>query len=337
MEKGKACSPAESPPDSTPNRAEALASRKRCRREHASASRLNSKTKKPRHKIEAELPSCDLLASDLEHLADPASPTVSPVSFEQDSLDSPKALSQKPSRADARPTRKAFRKLLTMLDAVLPAGFRCKPLPNGAGTRSLGIAGRSVHEVLADVVRAVAARRAELDLKKLLQSRGALSVEVEMPGWIITGTSPGAELFFQHAPPEWGALHGQSLADLLYCDNVVGDGKFETHMKLMYFSAPDVQTSQSPISPPLEDHCGSCDDPFTRLSLASAPGDAFGANVFDDDPLLQCDLQDTAPSTTAEGLSCRFVGAAVHVLNLSSSSDTKALRRALVCIRLIIN
>ena len=116
-----------------------------------------------------------------------------------------------PSRK--RPTREVFKQLISQLDRELPTGFRSARCANGAGGRSLGLSGRSVHDVLSDVTRAVAARRLEVESRKVLRSRGRVAFEIGMPGWIIIATSPGAEAFFQNAP--WGSIMGHSLADLV--------------------------------------------------------------------------------------------------------------------------
>jgi hypothetical protein len=116
-----------------------------------------------------------------------------------------------PSRK--RPTREVFKQLISQLDRELPTGFRSARCANGAGGRSLGLSGRSVHDVLSDVTRAVAARRLEVESRKVLRSRGRVAFEIGMPGWIIIATSPGAEAFFQNAP--WGSMMGRSLADLV--------------------------------------------------------------------------------------------------------------------------
>jgi len=119
-----------------------------------------------------------------------------------------------------RPTRQVFKELVSAIDTLIPSNFRTSRCHNGAGARSLGIAGRSVHDVLSDVVRVVAARRAELDCRRILRSRGALLFEVEMPGWIITGMSPGGELFLKDAP--WGSMEGlgPSLADFVHMEDL---------------------------------------------------------------------------------------------------------------------
>ena len=116
-------------------------------------------------------------------------------------------------KAPVRTTRETFKRLVAELDAVLRADLRSAPRPNGAGPRSLGNAGRSSHDVLADVVRSVAALRSELDQQCMLRSSGAVTVEVETSDWTITAMSPGAEIFFKDAP--WGSMMGQSLTDLV--------------------------------------------------------------------------------------------------------------------------
>ncbi len=115
-----------------------------------------------------------------------------------------------PAASRKRPTREVFKQLISQLDRELPTGFRSARCANGAGGRSLGLSGRSVHDVLSDVTRAVAARRLEVERRKVLRSRGRVAFEIGMPGWIIMATSPGAEAFFQDAP--WGNMMGQSLA-----------------------------------------------------------------------------------------------------------------------------
>ena len=118
-----------------------------------------------------------------------------------------------PAASRKRPTREVFKQLISQLDRELPTGFRSARCANGAGGRSLGLSGRSVHDVLSDVTRAVAARRLEVERRKVLRSRGRVAFEIGMPGWIIIATSPGAEAFFQNAP--WGSMMGHSLADLV--------------------------------------------------------------------------------------------------------------------------
>jgi hypothetical protein len=134
-----------------------------------------------------------------------------------------------------RPTRTVLKELVATLDTVLPEAYRSTPRPNGAGSRSLGKSGRSMHDVLADVVRAVAARRADFDRTQVFRSRGPLIFEVEMPGWIITSMSPGAELFFKDAP--WGSMEGQSLADFVQWED------------LEDFNTLFVESGSAPISP----------------------------------------------------------------------------------------
>ena len=175
---------------------------------------------------------------------------------------------------------------------------------------------------------------AELDRKTMLQSRGALSFEVEMPGWVVKSSSPGAELFFEHAP--WGSMEGQCLADFVHFDDfgpfntLWSSGHHGARVKLMHFQGPDAQTSPA-LNPPFEAHRDSSDDTCALPNFA-APGDDFGASVFDYDPLLG-DLEDTSHSITAAGTTCNFMEADVHVLDLPTS-DTGSPRRALVTMRL---
>ncbi len=117
-----------------------------------------------------------------------------------------------------RTTREVFKRLVATLDSVLPPDFRSAPRPNGAGARSLGKAGRSSHDVLADAVRFVAARRHKLDQQAMLRSRGAITVEVETCDCTITAMSPGAEFFFKDAP--WGSMMGQSLRDFVQWEDL---------------------------------------------------------------------------------------------------------------------
>ena len=117
-----------------------------------------------------------------------------------------------------RTTREVFKRLVATLDSVLPPDFRSAPRPNGAGARSLGKAGRSSHDVLADAVRFVAARRHKLDQQAMLRSRGAITVEVETCDCTITAMSPGAEFFFKDSP--WGSMMGQSLRDFVQWEDL---------------------------------------------------------------------------------------------------------------------
>ena len=119
-----------------------------------------------------------------------------------------------------RTTREVFKRLVATLDSVLPTDFRSAPRPNGAGARSLGKAGRSSHDVLADAVRFVAARRHKLDQQAMLRSRGTITVEVEVEtsDCTITAMSPGAEFFFKDAP--WGSIMGQSLRDFVQWEDL---------------------------------------------------------------------------------------------------------------------
>ena len=163
-----------------------------------------------------------------------------------------------------RPTREAFKKLVAQLDRELPSDFRSLRCANGAGGRSLGLSGRSVHDVLSDVVRAVAARRVEVESKQTLRSRGVVALEVEMPGWTITAASPGADLFFRDAP--WGRIEGQSLADFVKREDfdelcaMFADASADTHpwaaslgspvtpraIRILHFAKPDLREGPEP-------------------------------------------------------------------------------------------
>jgi hypothetical protein len=154
-----------------------------------------------------------------------------------------------------RPTREAFKKLVAQLDRELPSDFRSLPCANGAGGRSLGLAGRSVHDVLSDAVRAVAARRLEVESRRVLRSHGLLALEVEMPGWNIAAASPGADLFFRDAP--WGRIERQSLADFVkredfddLCTSTdassLGSPGTPRSIRILHFAKPDLREGPEP-------------------------------------------------------------------------------------------
>ena len=121
-------------------------------------------------------------------------------------------------RPPVRTTREVFKRLVASLDAALPPDCRSLPCANGAGSRSLGNGGRSLLDVLTDVVCAVVALRKQLDQQAVLRSRGAVTIEVEMSDWIITALSPGAEIFFNDTP--WGSVIGQSLTDFVQWEDL---------------------------------------------------------------------------------------------------------------------
>ena len=250
-----------------------------------------------------------------------------------------------------RSTREVFSDLLAKLDAVLPADHRSVPRPNGAGSRSLGSAGRSVHDVLTDVVRAVAARRSEYSDKADIRSNGAVAIEVSMPGWIISAMSPGAKHFFKDAP--WGSVEGQSLADFVQwedlddfnalclsppCKSVELEEK--KRIRLLHWTGvngkghdkvcPSQYTSD-------EDQCLVPQDAESDVETVVASGSGFGCSAFDDDPLLsdQPDLAETTPF-----LRCKYIDAQVQVLQVTSSvpsdeTTEAASSRALVAISVL--
>ena len=258
----------------------------------------------------------------------------------------------------ANPTRTLFKELVASLDLVLPDEFRSCARPNGAGLRSLGIAGRSMHDVLSDVVRAVASRRAELDRKSMLRSHGSMVLEVEMPGWNITSKSPGAELFFKGNP--WGDLEGQSLTDFLQREDV----EYLNAMWSGSSSASTPSTSTSPHTPSSpSSSVASCSRPsaatcagtrgiklmhFSGLAngsrmpkvvskVSNQPGDdegqisvtsfeGCGCSAFEYDPLL---LEEADPVASLQDLQVHLVEAKVQMLKVPNSP------RALVAMTLI--
>ena len=272
------------------------------------------------------------------------------------SLENSDALATVTSKAN--PTRKLFKELLVSLDLVLPDEFRSCARPNGAGLRSLGIAGRSMHDVLSDVVRAVASRRAELDRKSMLRSHGSMVLEVEMPGWNITSKSPGAELFFKGNP--WGDLEGQSLTDFLQREDV----EYLNAMWSGSSSASTPSTSTSPHTPSSpSSSVASCSRPsaatcagtrgiklmhFSGLAngsrmpkvvskVSNQPGDdegqisvtsfeGCGCSAFEYDPLL---LEEADPVASLQDLQVHLVEAKVQMLKVPNSP------RALVAMTLI--
>jgi hypothetical protein len=256
----------------------------------------------------------------------------------------------------ANPTRTLFKELVASLDVVLPDEFRSCARPNGAGLRSLGIAGRSMHDVLSDVVRAVASRRAELDRKNMLRSHGSIVLEVEMPGWNITNKSPGAELFFKDTP--WGSLEGQSLTDFLQRDEV-------EYMNAMWSASSSASTPSTPTSPHTPISASSSVASCSSSSAAACAGtrriklmhfsanssrmpkvvskmsnqhgddegqisvalfEGYGCNVFECDPLL---LEEADPVTSLQDFQVHLVEVKVQMLNVPNSS------RALVVMTLI--
>jgi hypothetical protein len=169
-----------------------------------------------------------------------------------------------------RTTREVFKRLVATLDSVLPTDFRSVPRPNGAGARSLGNAGRSAHDVLADAVRFVAARRHKLDQQAMLRSRGSMTVEVETSDCTITAMSPGAENFFKDAP--WGSMMGQSLRDFVKwedLDNLNALMSSPVKTPAGHDNAPSSVSGSRPASPasPLSSSCSSASSSSRRGSL----------------------------------------------------------------------
>jgi len=137
--------------------------------------------------------------------------------------------------------RKLGKALVQKLDATLPQHYSSQPTLNGAGGRSLGSKGRSLHDVLTDAIKVVQAARdgqapAPAGARRGGRSRGAapkpggarsalevgavmrdgffasdtlFCIEVQVPDdWRIVRVGRGAESFFEHAP--WGCCVGQS-------------------------------------------------------------------------------------------------------------------------------
>ena len=235
-----------------------------------------------------------------------------------------------------RSTREVFRSLLAKLDAVLPSDQRSTPRPNGAGSRSLGSAGRSVHDVLSDAVRAVAARRSERDHKAELHSNGSMAIEVEMPGWIITAMSPGAKLFFKHAP--WGSVEGQSLADFVQWEDLddfdamyqcptvsnAPGGQETKRIRLQRwegFNEKELDSSNvvsfAQYAAHDQDRCLVPQDTESDYKDVLSVGSSFGCSAFEDDPLL-CDQPELDHATPL--LRCKYVGAEVQVLRMQAAA-----------------
>ena len=183
----------------------------------------------------------------------------------------PAAAPRRPLGPSPRPlvrtTREVFKRLVASLDAALPTDRRSLPRTNGAGSRSLGNGGRSVHDVLADVVRAVVALRKQLDQQAVLRSMDAVMVEVEMPDWIITAMSPGAEIFFNDAP--WGSMMGQSLTDFV---------KWEDLADLDSLKAPLATPAGCDIAPSAPSSGSHPTSPASSLSCSSASSSSGSAD-----------------------------------------------------------
>ena len=251
-----------------------------------------------------------------------------------------------------RSTREVFRSLLAKLDAVLPVDQRSTPRPNGAGSRSLGSAGRSIHDVLSDAVRAVAARRSERDHEAVLRPNGSMAIEVEMPGCIVTAMSPGAELFFKHAP--WGSVEGQSLADFVQWEdlddfdamcqcptvNDAPEGQEKRRIRLQRwegFNKMEVDCSKvvplAQYAAHDQDRCLVPQDSESDYKDVFSVGSTFGCSAFEDDPLLfdQPELDHATPL-----LRCEYVAAEVQALRMQAAVSDSAMAVSPVSHRVLV-
>ena len=142
------------------------------------------------------------------------------------------------ANAQRKDQRERQRRLIARLDQVLPPGAKRHTTVNGAGGRALGVSGRSLHNVLEDVlgflrtmperkapqrpatsdVDAAAAggglpsaraipgvpRGAQLDADafrlSIMASHSLMAIEVSLPDWSITRVNPGASTFFGSMP-----------------------------------------------------------------------------------------------------------------------------------------
>jgi hypothetical protein len=117
------------------------------------------------------------------------------------------------------------------------------------------------------VVRAVVALRKQLDQQAVLRSMDAVMVEVEMPDWIITAMSPGAEIFFNDAP--WGSMMGQSLTDFV---------KWEDLADLDSLKAPLATPAGCDIAPSAPSSGSHPTSPASSLSCSSASSSSGSAD-----------------------------------------------------------
>ena len=151
------------------------------------------------------------------------------------------------ANAARKDKRELQRRLIASLDHVLPPGAKRHTTVNGAGGRALGVSGRSLHNVLEDVLRFLrtllkrkarqrpaasdvdattaggglpSARAipgvpggAQLDddafRLSIMASHSLVAIEVSLPDWSITRVNPGASAFFGSMPPV--ELTGQCL------------------------------------------------------------------------------------------------------------------------------
>jgi hypothetical protein len=247
-----------------------------------------------------------------------------------------------------RTTREVFKRLVATLDSVLPTDFRSVPCPNGAGARSLGNAGRSSHDVLADAVRFVAAHRHKLDqqamltervslMQTMLRSRGAITVEVETFDCIIAAMSPGAENFFKDAP--WGNMIGQSLRDFVQWEDLDNFNSLMNPVglpiedractiRLIHFAVSDFPPLQQHIatSPFAESALDYEDEALILVRDSSADG---WSDAFEHDPML-CDHAENNSSTHKPHLLGNYVKTSFQVLRTSNAPQS-----ALVAITLL--
>ena len=143
-------------------------------------------------------------------------------------------------------TRRQQKVLLGRLDELLPAEHRHQATRNCAGNRAVGVEGRSLHDVLKDLVRCIRAMDARqavcssmaarvkgfqhcpealnIDddtLKGGLSSSMSVAVwEVAMPCWNVLSLNPAGRFLFGRTP--WGADSlGQSMLNgLVHCEDV---------------------------------------------------------------------------------------------------------------------
>jgi len=133
--------------------------------------------------------------------------------------------------------RRSHNALVSKIHSLLPPTARVHTArKQGAGARGLGAGGRSLHQALEDVVGYLRNLRAAGPMlppalqqprpqpafshrEALLSSRSMFVLEVESNvRWTIKTLGRGAADFFAHAP--WGDTEGQSLANLVRCEDV---------------------------------------------------------------------------------------------------------------------
>ena len=127
---------------------------------------------------------------------------------------------------------------MAKVHSLLPPSARINATPKqGAGARGLGAGGRSLHQALEDLVGYLKGLEAAGRLPRwmpgaeagppsqvqhrtaLLSCRSLFVVEVESNVlWTMRALGHGAADFFAHAP--WGSMEGQSLANLVRCEDI---------------------------------------------------------------------------------------------------------------------